>query len=80
MARGGIEKLKLKDLKAREPGLYSDGANLYLQVRKTAEGTIARSWIFRYRLPGAKERDIESDRSTASPSRSPASWQARTGN
>jgi hypothetical protein len=50
---GGIEKLP-KTYKNLKPGFYSDGGNLYLQKWK-APG----SWIFRYRLSGAKSnRDM----------------------
>src|SRR5262249_11322694 len=34
--------------RARKPGLYPDGGNLYLQV----SGAHARSWLFRYMIAG----------------------------
>jgi integrase len=58
IARGGIEKLKVSDLKNKEPGLLSDGGNLYLQVSRGKDGNIRRSWIFRFKLSGKKERDM----------------------
>jgi hypothetical protein len=33
---------------ARQPGMYSDGGGLYLQVARGG----SRSWIFRYRFKG----------------------------
>jgi hypothetical protein len=39
--------------KAKEPGYYADGQNLYLQV--SASGS--KSWIFRYRFNG-KQREM----------------------
>lgn len=58
MARLGIEKLKVSDLKTKQPGLLSDGGNLYLQVSRGKHGNIRRSWIFRFKLPGKKECDM----------------------
>ena len=48
MARtiGKLTVLKVRQLK--NPGLYSDGGNLYLQVGKTG----AKSWIYRYKAAG----------------------------
>jgi integrase len=58
MARGGIGRLKLKDLKAKTPGLLADGGNLYLQVSKGISGNIRRSWILRFVMPGGRQRDL----------------------
>jgi hypothetical protein len=58
MARGGIAELKLSKLKAQTPGLLSDGGNLYLQITKGPNGSIRRSWIFRFKLPGGRQRDL----------------------
>src|SRR5262249_3500549 len=58
MARGGIGRLKQKDLKATTPGLLADGGNLYLQVSKGISGNIRRSWIFRFVMPGGRQRDL----------------------
>ena len=38
--------------------MLSDGGCLYLQVSKGKGGNIARSWIFRFKLPGKNERDM----------------------
>jgi Arm DNA-binding domain len=37
--------------KMKEPGLYSDGRNLYLQITKHGH----RSWIFRYKIQGSRK-------------------------
>jgi hypothetical protein len=58
LARGGIEKLGPNILKPTKPGRYSDGGNLYFEVKRTKKGTLARSWTFRSKLPGRKERDM----------------------
>ena len=56
---GGIEKLKLNNLKTKEPGLISDGGNLYLQTRRNKKsGELYRSWVFRFKLRGGKQRDM----------------------
>jgi len=46
--RDRLTALKVDRLKA--PGLYADGAGLYLQIK----GAGARSWVFRYRFGGRK--------------------------
>jgi integrase len=48
MARtiGRLTALKVRQ--AKKPGLYADGANLYLQIGKTG----AKSWIYRYKVAG----------------------------
>ncbi|MGJ4952463.1 tyrosine-type recombinase/integrase [Bradyrhizobium sp. HKCCYLS20291] len=38
--------------KVRKPGMYADGAGLYLQVTGDGENTPAKSWIFRFTLRG----------------------------
>lgn len=43
--------LTVRKVETLPPGVYCDGGNLYLWVRPTA-----RSWIFRYKAPGAKKR------------------------
>lgn len=37
-----------------QPGMYGDGGGLYLQVAKstTAEGSVTKSWLFRFMLAG----------------------------
>lgn len=46
----GYAKLKPKD--GRRSHFYPDGKNLYLQVSANANGTIRRSWVFRYAVRG----------------------------
>jgi integrase len=46
--RDRLTALKVGRLKA--PGLYADGAGLYLQIKAAG----ARSWVFRYRMGGRK--------------------------
>ena len=58
MARNGIEKLKVSDLRTKRAGLLADGGNLYLRTCIGADGNISRGWIFRYQLSGAKPRDM----------------------
>lgn len=51
----------LKVLRGKKPGMYADGAGLYLQV--TGDGTerVAKSWIFRFTLRGrAREMGLGS--------------------
>lgn len=50
MARG-INKLSARAVAAaKEPGLYSDGAGLYLQVADVGGNGPTKSWIFRFML------------------------------
>ncbi|BAM86557.1 putative phage integrase [Bradyrhizobium oligotrophicum S58] len=42
----------LKVTKVKKPGMYADGAGLYLQVTGDGEKTPAKSWIFRFTLRG----------------------------
>lgn len=42
----------LKVAKVKKPGMYADGAGLYLQVSGDGESTLAKSWIFRFTLRG----------------------------
>jgi integrase len=58
MARGIKEKLNVSKLKTKKPGRYSDGGNLYLEVSRGRNGSIRRSWLFRFKLPGRPERDM----------------------
>ena len=53
MARQTHRLTTIKIAKAKKPGLYCDGAGLYLRVSATG----AKSWIFRYRHSG-KLRDM----------------------
>src|SRR5262245_7430814 len=58
MAMGGIDRLNLTNLKTKKPGLLADGGNLYLRTFKAKDGTLTRSWIFRYQLAGMSPRDM----------------------
>ncbi|WP_428660485.1 tyrosine-type recombinase/integrase [Reyranella sp.] len=52
MARG-INKLSVKAVAAaREPGLYGDGGNLYLQVADIDGAGPTKSWVLRYMIDG----------------------------
>ena len=42
----------LKVAKVKTPGMYADGAGLYLQVSGDGENSLAKSWIFRFTLRG----------------------------
>jgi integrase len=48
MARHIIHRLTAAAVKSAEPGMHADGAGLYLRVTKGADGTLHRSWIYRY--------------------------------
>ena len=53
-----FELLQVRQLRTKEAGLIADGGNLYLRTFKRADDTLARSWTFRFRLPGQRERDM----------------------
>src|SRR5262245_32843043 len=54
----GINRLRNSDLRRKEPGMFADGGNLWLQVSVAVDGaSINRSWIFRYTVNG-KTRDM----------------------
>mgnify|MGYP002622784146 CR=1 FL=1 len=40
------------------PGLRADGGGLYLQVTLSADGAPRRSWLFRYRSPCGRRREM----------------------
>ena len=42
----------LKVMKVKKPGMYADGAGLYLQVSGDGETSVAKSWIYRFTLRG----------------------------
>src|SRR6202022_3045780 len=42
----------LKVMKVKKPGMYADGAGLYLQVSGDGAIKVAKSWIFRFTLRG----------------------------
>src|SRR5258708_23577467 len=51
----------LKVLKVKKPGMYADGAGLYLQVTGDANAHVAKSWIYRFTFRGrAREMGLGS--------------------
>ena len=51
----------LKVFKVKKPGMYADGAGLYLQVTGDGDAHIAKSWIYRFTLRGrAREMGLGS--------------------
>ena len=51
----------LKVLKVKKPGMYADGAGLYLQVTGDGDKHVAKSWIYRFTLGGrAREMGLGS--------------------
>jgi hypothetical protein len=51
----------LKVLKVKKPGMYADGAGLYLQVTGDGDVHVAKSWIYRFTLHGrAREMGLGS--------------------
>lgn len=51
MARA-MNKLTAAALRVREPGLYADGAGLFLQITEGSDGEPRRSWVCRVRVNG----------------------------
>jgi integrase len=45
--------------KKKKPGLYGDGGGLYLQVTKTKDGGLSKSWIFRYAVASGPDEHKE---------------------
>jgi len=50
-------KLSVTDLSRLGPGFHSDGGGLYLQIADEKKKA-GRRWIFRYQMPGARQRDM----------------------
>src|SRR5882672_6883499 len=48
MARQSIHRLSDRTVRTVRPGLHPDGGGLYLQVTVGADGTMRRSWLFRF--------------------------------
>jgi integrase len=44
--------------KQRQPGLHPDGNGVYLQVTLGADGSLRKSWLFRFRMQGRRERKM----------------------
>ena len=51
-------KLTAAIVRQSKPGIYADGAGLFLQVTKGADGKFKRSWLVRVRLPGGRVREM----------------------
>ena len=58
MARLVCRLTALKVARVKKPGMYADGAGLYMQVSGDGENTPAKSWIFRFTLRG-RSREME---------------------
>src|SRR5262245_59953536 len=43
---------------AKKPGLYPDGAGLYLQVTIGRDGSPRRSWVLRFTAPDGRRREM----------------------
>jgi integrase len=57
--RGGLYRLSVGDLGKLAEGFYADGGNLYLAIDRNKAGTdFNRRWVFRYQLPGGRQRDM----------------------
>jgi integrase len=55
----GLFRLSVADLSRLAEGFYADGGNLYLAVERNKAGDgFNRRWIFRYQLPGGRQRDM----------------------
>jgi hypothetical protein len=54
--RRAVHRLKGADLRRKDPGNFADGGGLYLQVTAAKDGSVNRSWIFRYAVPQGGER------------------------
>ncbi|HXP76017.1 MAG TPA: integrase arm-type DNA-binding domain-containing protein [Stellaceae bacterium] len=51
----------LKVFRTKRPGMYADGAGLYLQVTGNGDAHVAKSWIYRFTLHGrAREMGLGS--------------------
>ena len=57
--RGGMFRLSVGDLSRLAEGFFADGGCLYLDVSRNKAGDrFNRQWIFRYQLPGQKQRNM----------------------
>ncbi len=43
-----IHRLSSAAVKNAKPGMHADGGGLYLQATEAADGSVLRSWIFRF--------------------------------
>jgi hypothetical protein len=44
--------INAKPPEGKKQDFLADGGNLYLELRRGTEGSVSRSWIFRYELDG----------------------------
>jgi integrase len=44
--------------KTKKPGIYPDGGGLYLQITKGIDGEPRKSWLFRFRSPTGRMREM----------------------
>ncbi|WP_315766933.1 MULTISPECIES: Arm DNA-binding domain-containing protein [unclassified Bradyrhizobium] len=51
---------RLTAAKVKKPGMYADGAGLYLHFSGDGEQLPAKSWIFRFTLRGCREMGLGS--------------------
>lgn len=59
MSRNARNKLTATEVKRRsKPGMYADGAGLFLQVTKGIDGEPRKSWVLRYRSPLGRPREM----------------------
>jgi integrase len=52
--RRTLSRLSAAAIRHAKPGYKADGGNLYLQVTPGADGTMRKSWVFRYELDGRR--------------------------
>ena len=55
-----LSPIKVKT--AKGTGMYADGGGLYLQVKATDNGTINKSWVFRYAIAETHENGRQKER------------------
>jgi integrase len=53
-----IHRLTASQITKLGVGMHADGAGLYLQITEGAGATLNRSWLFRFALLGARERQM----------------------
>lgn len=59
MPRNARNKLTATEVKRRsKPGLYADGGGVFLQVTKGIDGEPRKSWVFRFRSPSGRLREM----------------------
>ena len=55
-----LSPVKVKNTK--DTGMYADGGGLYLQVKATDNGTVNKSWVFRYAIAETHENGRQKER------------------